>query len=45
MPVEVAAPTSTVRIVDIVLGGRILRVPADIESDELRRLVRAVEAA
>jgi transposase len=38
-----AAPGMTVEIV--LVGGRVLRVPADLPPDELRRLIGAVEGA
>lgn len=44
LPVEIA-PLTAPALVEVVLGARLLRVPADLDARELARLVRAVEAA
>lgn len=44
MPVEVT-PAARSALVEVILGTRVLRVPADLDASQLVRLVRAVEAA
>lgn len=44
MPVEVR-PAARAAIIEVILGARVLRVPADLDAPHLVRLVRAVEAA
>lgn len=44
MPVDLVPARAASTLVELVLEGRILRVPADIDSATLARLIRVVEA-
>jgi hypothetical protein len=44
LPVDVK-PVARPHVVEIALGGRILRVPTDLDDAELARIVRVVESA